>query len=74
MRQSASLAELFVDGQLQASTTRTADPGPLKLAKEGPYGSILDGWVAEVIVYDRAIDEAELADLHAWVKARYALP
>jgi hypothetical protein len=35
MRQSASLAELFVDGSFQASTTRTANPAPLKLAKEG---------------------------------------
>jgi hypothetical protein len=74
LRQSASLAELFVDGTFQASTTRSADPAPLKLAREGPYGSILDGWIAEVIVYDRALDDAELADVHDWVRGRYALP
>jgi PKD repeat protein len=74
MRQSASLAELFVDGAFQASTTKTADPAPLNLAREGLYGAILDGWIAEVIVYDRALDDAELADVHAWVQGRYALP
>lgn len=74
MRQSPSLAELFVDGALQASTTKTADPAPLMLAREGLYGAILDGWIAEVIVYDRALDDAELADVHAWVRGRYALP
>ncbi|HYO48056.1 MAG TPA: S8 family serine peptidase [Gemmatimonadota bacterium] len=74
LRQSAALAELFVDGTFKASTTKTADPAPLKLAREGQYGSILDGWIAEVIVYDRALGDAELADVHAWVRARYALP
>jgi PKD repeat protein len=74
LRQSVSLAELFVDGTFQASTTRSADPAPLKLAREGSYGSILDGWIAEVIVYDRGLDDAELADVHDWVRARYALP
>jgi PKD repeat protein len=74
LRQSSSLAELFVDGLFSASTTRTASPAPLKLAREGTYGAILDGWVAEVIVYDRALDDDELAEVHDWVRQRYALP
>ena len=74
MRQSSALAELFIDGVFTASTTRTANPAPLKLAREGSYGAILDGWVAEVIVYERALDDAELADVHEWVRQRYALP
>jgi hypothetical protein len=74
MRQSAALAELFIDGVFSASTTRTADPVPLKLAREGTYGALLDGWIAEVIVYDRTLDDAELADLHEWVRTRYAIP
>ncbi|HET7693685.1 MAG TPA: S8 family serine peptidase [Gemmatimonadota bacterium] len=74
MRQSATLAELFIDGAFTASTTRTANPAPLRLAREGAFGAILDGWVAEVIVYDRALDDAELADVHQWVRSRYALP
>jgi serine protease len=74
LRQSAGLAQLFIDGAFSASTTRSADPAPLKLAREGQYGSILDGWVAEVIVYDRALTDAELADVHAWVRSRYSLP
>ena len=74
LRQSTGLAELFVDGVFTVSTTRTANPAPLKLAREGTYGAILDGWVAEVIVYDRALDDAELADLHVWLQQRYALP
>ncbi|HJR54448.1 MAG TPA: S8 family serine peptidase [Gemmatimonadota bacterium] len=74
LRQSTGLAELFVDGVFTVSTTRTANPAPLKLAREGTYGAILDGWVAEVIVYDRALDDAELADVHTWLRQRYALP
>ncbi len=74
MRQSATLAELFIDGVFTASTTRTANPAPLNLAREGTYGALLDGWVAEVIVYDRTLDDAELADLHEWLQQRYALP
>ena len=74
MRQSATLAELFIDGAFTVSTTRTANPAPLKLAREGTFGAILDGWVAEVIVYDRALDDAELADVHDWVRMRYGLP
>jgi PKD repeat protein len=74
LRQSAGLAQLFVDGVFAASTTRTADPVALKLAREGSYGAILDGWIAEVIVYDRALSDGELADVHGWVRNRYALP
>ena len=74
MRQRTGLAELFVDGAFANSTTRTADPVVLKLAREGSYGAILDGWIAEVIVYDRALDDDELADVHGWVRSRYALP
>ena len=74
LRQSTGLAELFVDGAFSTSTNRSADPTPLRLAREGPYGAILDGWIAEVIVYDRALSDAELADLHAWVTSRYSLP
>lgn len=74
LRQSAALAELFIDGTFQVSTTKTSNPGPLKLAREGPYGSILDGWIAEVIVYDRALTDAELADVHVWLEDRYSLP
>jgi hypothetical protein len=74
LRQSTGLAQLFVDGTFSASTTKTADPAPIRLAREGQYGSILDGWVAEVIVYDRALTDAELADVHEWVTSRYSLP
>ena len=74
MRQSATLDELFIDGTFSASTTRTADPVPLKLAREGSFGAILDGWIAEVIVYNRMLDDAELADVHEWVSNRYATP
>lgn len=74
LRQSTALAELFIDGTFSASTTKTADPALLKLAREGQYGSILDGWIAEVIVYNRALGDAELADVHGWVRNRFSLP
>ena len=74
LRQSVAGAELFVDGVLEASTGRTADPAALHLGREGSYGSILDGWIAEVIVYDRPLGDDELAQLHAWVTGRYSAP
>lgn len=74
LRQSVAGAELFVDGAFEASTNRTADPVALRLGREGSYGSILDGWIAEVIVYDRSLGDDELADLHDWVTGRHSTP
>jgi len=73
LRQSSSLAELFVDGVFQASVSKTANPAAIALAAQGTYGQPLDGLVAEVIVYDRALTEAERGDVEGWLRARYAL-
>ncbi len=74
LRQSSSLDELFVDGAFQASTTRTADPYTLGIARQGTYGKILDGWIAEIVVYGRALTDEERGDVEEWLKARYGLP
>lgn len=74
LRQSGAGAELFVDGVFQAATTATADPTPLVLGKQGTYSGTLDGRVAEVLVYDRTLTDAELGDVEAWLKARHDIP
>jgi PKD repeat protein len=74
LRQSTSLAELFVDGVFQASTTATADPTSLLLAAQGTYGRPLDGSLAEVVVYDRTLSDAERQSVESWLRAKYALP
>jgi PKD repeat protein len=74
LRQTGALAELHFDGALTASTPKTADPGPLLLARQGSYGSALDGWLAEVVVYDRALTDAELDAVEGWLAARHGLP
>jgi PKD repeat protein len=74
LRQSTSVAELFVDGVFQVSVTKTADPGALLLGAQGTYGRPLDGALAEVIVYDRALNDVERADVEGWLRAKYGLP
>ncbi len=73
-RQSSSLAELFIDGSASGSTTSTRNPGRIQLARQGNYGERLDGSIAEVLVYSRTLTDTELADVHAWLQARYAIP
>jgi PKD repeat protein len=73
-RQSSSLAELFIDGAASGSTTSTRNPGNILLARQGNYGEKLDGSIAEVLVYSRTLTDTELADVHAWLQARYAIP
>jgi PKD repeat protein len=74
LRQSSSLAELFIDGAPSGSTTSTRNPGSIQLARQGNYGEKLDGSIAEVLVYSRTLTDTELADVHAWLQARYAIP
>ncbi len=74
LRQSASVDELWLDGAYAAKTNKTANPAALRLADAGTYGRPLDGEIAEVIVYDRALDDAELAEVSAWLGAKYGLP
>ncbi|HUP20382.1 MAG TPA: S8 family serine peptidase [Gemmatimonadota bacterium] len=74
LRQSSGVAELHFDGAFVGSTTKTADPGAILLASQGIYGNPLDGWVAEVLVYDRALTDAELDDVEAWLMARHGIP
>jgi hypothetical protein len=69
-----SRAELFIDGVAKGSTNRTANPGNILLAGQGTYGQKLDGSIAEVLVYSRKLTDTELADVHAWLQARYAIP
>lgn len=74
LRQGPGLDELWIDGALEGTTKKTADPGPIRLAAEGTYGRALDGELAEVIVYDRALDDAERAEVAAWISAKYGTP
>ncbi len=69
-----SRAELFIDGVANGSTNRTANPGNILLAGSGTYGQKLDGSISEVLVYSRTLTDTELADVHAWLQARYAIP
>ncbi|MDX1660775.1 MAG: PKD domain-containing protein, partial [Gemmatimonadota bacterium] len=74
LRQSSSLDELWLDGALEATTTSTADPGRIRLADAGTYGQPLDGEIAEVIVYGRTLDDAEMAEVTEWLGAKYGVP
>jgi PKD repeat protein len=74
LRQSASSAELHIDGAFVGSTGSVSNPGNIMLGKEGTYGDRLDGSIAEVLIYTRTLTDTELADVHAWLQARYAIP
>ncbi|HJU87206.1 MAG TPA: S8 family serine peptidase, partial [Gemmatimonadota bacterium] len=73
-RQTGSRAELWIDGTEVTSTNRTVNPGTLMLARQGTYSQVLDGALAELVVYDRALSDAELAAVHAWLHERYVPP
>ena len=66
--------EQFVDGGSRVTATQVVNPGAILLARQGTYGSRLDGSVAELIVYNRTLTDQELQDLHGWLKTRYGIP
>ncbi|MGH7563563.1 MAG: S8 family serine peptidase [Gemmatimonadota bacterium] len=72
-RQSASLAEQFIDGSPAGQTTSVVNPGTILLAREGTYSSRLDGSVAEILIYNRTLTDHELQDVHAWLQTRYGI-
>jgi PKD repeat protein len=71
LRQSSGRAELWMDGVFTAWTKKNADPSALLLARQGTYSQKLDGSVAEVLVYNRTLSDAELQSVHEWLLARY---
>nr|WP_226895437.1 FN3 associated domain-containing protein [Luteolibacter marinus] len=77
--QDSPLARLFKDGSLIGS--RAESPGliPLEDLDRMAVGNSqddhhLDGEVAEVLLYNRPLDAAELAFLNVYLGTRYALP
>ena len=69
---------LYIDGQL-VDTEPAPDPmaseGPLELGGVDVFGDYLDGRLDEVRVYDRALDQDEIAnDMHSGVKAPHQGP
>ncbi|MGH7549819.1 MAG: S8 family serine peptidase [Gemmatimonadota bacterium] len=71
---SASLAEQFIDGSPAGTSSRTRDASTILLGRQGTYSATLDGSVAELIIYMDTLTDEELEDVHAWLKARYAIP
>jgi putative heme-binding domain-containing protein len=74
---------VFIDGQ--AGGKRQRDPGPLRLdgisiaarcysnsAEPPAIGSFLDGDIAEVLLYDRALSNSELVSLREYLKQKHA--
>ena len=50
-----------------------AGPGTVSLGAVGAYPEALDGDVAEIIIYDVALSEAQLAQVWAYLAAKYGL-
>jgi hypothetical protein len=69
-----SLAEQFVDGLPAGTTSRTVNPSALQIASSGTYGSRLDGYVAEILVYRGTLSDADVQTVHDWLQTRYGIP
>lgn len=55
------------------SDRRDTRPGPLWVGRNGPNGAYYRGDMAEILVFDRAVDADERNAMHAYFNARYAL-
>lgn len=71
----AQRASLYLDGQLVGRAngiSANSDPS-VQLGAYG-WGNFLDGAIAEVALFDHALDAAELAQLHDDLRRRYFAP
>jgi PKD repeat protein len=69
-----SRAEHFIDGSFSGATSRTVNPSALQIGSSGSYGSRLDGYVAEILVYRGALSDADVQTVHDWLQSRYGIP
>lgn len=68
---------LYVDAILRATGTTAADPtfGPVQIGgQSGSAPRRFAGSIAEVLVYDRALDAAERYQVEAYLMGKYGLP
>jgi len=72
---SGSALQIFLNGQLAQSLATsgaiTASGQPLYFGAHPPSGKFLSTDIAEVLVYDRALDSTELEQVHTYFKDRY---
>jgi PKD repeat protein len=71
VRQSDALAEMWIDGTGRATTTSVQDPGTVHFAASGSYTNPLDGYIAEVIWYDRTLTNQERTEVESWLAGKY---
>jgi hypothetical protein len=68
-------ASFFVNtvDKTDTSANGTGGQGTAGVGAANPFGEALDGDIAEVFVYDRALTSGEIDDLHDYLQFRYAL-
>jgi PKD repeat protein len=74
VRQSTSMAEVWLDGDRRKTTKRVQDPSTVRLADVGTGSNPLNGWIAEVVWYDRPLTDQERGDVETWLLTKYAIP
>lgn len=74
-RYDGSTMTAYRDGNL-TSTSSFATTGPWTLASVGSWYStyFMQGDLAEVVIYDRALSESERSTVNAYLRGKYALP
>jgi hypothetical protein len=70
----ASASRKFVNGSFVGSVLGAGSgPGTLALGTAGMFGEPIEGDLAEVIAYDSALSDANMANVWAYLAAKYAI-
>jgi len=72
-RQTGGGSALFVDGTAAGTGGGTDAPGIVCLSGFGAYAEGFDGDLYEVVAYDRALTDAEVAGVSLGLKTKYGI-
>ena len=75
--QSGNSVDFLIDGVVRASSTSGLTPAALELLALGSYrgtGQFFNGRIAEVLLYEGAVNASEAALINDYLETKYAIP
>lgn len=68
---------IYLNGVTQLGNPTNGTPalasGPMTIGAESGPGAFFDGYVSEVIVFDRALNNAEIVSVQNYLSAKYGI-